>query len=114
MAKRAKSTLSKTIDRNVSRRPTHPGEILRDIVLPAVGVSVSEAARQLGVTRQTLHAILAGRSSVTAEMALRLGRFCGNGPGLWMRMQQTFDLWQAENRLDGALDKIPVHNVPAE
>jgi addiction module HigA family antidote len=114
MAKRAKSISSKTIERSMSRRPTHPGEILRDIVLPAVGVSVSEAARQLGVTRQTLHSILAGRSSVTAEMALRLGRFCGNGPGLWMRMQQAFDLWQAENRLNGALDKIPVHNVPAE
>jgi len=114
MAKRAKSILSKTTERKVGRKPTHPGEILRDIVLPAVGISVSEAARQLGVTRQTLHAILAGRSSVTAEMALRLGRFCGNGPGLWLRMQQTFDLWQAENRLNGALDKIPVHNVAAE
>ena len=114
MAKQAKSTLSKTTERKIARRPTHPGEILRDIVLPAVGVSVSEAARQLGVTRQTLHAILSARSAVSAEMALRLGRFCGNGPGLWLRMQQAFDLWQAENRLNGALDKIPVHNVAAE
>jgi antitoxin HigA-1 len=114
MAKRARSTSSKITERKRARRPTHPGEILRDIVLPAVGVSVSEAARQLGVTRQTLHAILAGRSSVTAEMALRLGRFCGNGPGLWLGMQQSFDLWQAENRLDDELDKIPVHNVAAE
>jgi addiction module HigA family antidote len=117
MAKQSKSTLSRTTDRNVrrsGRRPTHPGEIIRDFVLPELKMSVSEAARQLGVTRQTLHAILSGRSAVTAEMALRLGRFCGNGPGLWMRMQQAFDLWQAENRLDGALDKIPIHQVAAE
>src|SRR6266446_1126422 len=117
MAKQSKSTSSKTTERAVrrlGRRPTHPGEILRDFVLPELNMSISEAARQLGVTRQTLHAILSGRSAVTAEMALRLGRFCGNGPGLWLRLQQTFDLWQAENRLNGALDKIPVHNVAAE
>jgi plasmid maintenance system antidote protein VapI len=47
-------------------------------------------------------------------MALRLGRFCGNGPGLWMRMQQAFDLWAAQNQLRGKLDHIPVHNVAAE
>jgi antitoxin HigA-1 len=83
-------------------------------VLPELSMSVSEAARQLGVTRQTLHSILSGRSAVSAEMALRLGRFCGNGPGLWMRMQQAYDLWQAADRLDGSLDKIPVHKTAAE
>ena len=117
MAKQSKSTSSKTIERKPrrgGRRPTHPGEILRDFVLPELKISISEAARQLGVTRQTLHAILSSRSAVTAEMALRLGRFCGNGPGLWMRMQQAFDLWQAEARLDGELDKIPIHQVAAE
>ncbi len=117
MAKQAKSISSKTIERSgprTRRRPTHPGEIVRDFVLPELGISVSEAARQLGVTRQTLHSILSGRSAVSAEMALRLGRFCGNGPGLWMRMQQAFDLWQAENRLNGELDRIPVHQVAAE
>lgn len=113
MAKRTKSTLSRTIDRRTPRRPTHPGEIVRDIVLPELKLSVSEAARQLGVTRQTLHSILSGRSGVTAEMALRLGRFCGNGPGLWMRMQQAFDLWQAETRISGDLDDIPIHRVEA-
>jgi addiction module HigA family antidote len=116
MVKQSRSTSSKTTDRKLrgQRQPTHPGEILRDIVLPAVGISVSEAARQLGVTRQTLHAILSGRSAVSAEMALRLGRFCGNGPNLWLRMQQSFDLWQAEARLNGALESIPIHNVAAE
>lgn len=92
------------------RPPTHPGAILREDVLPALGLSVSEAARQLGVTRQTLHRIMAERTSITAEMAARLGRFCGNGAGLWLRMQQACDLWRAERRLGPALEKIPVHH----
>jgi len=112
-ARRATSTSSRTIDRAISRRPTHPGELFADIVLPELKMSVTEAARQLGVSRQTLHAVMAGRSAVTAEMALRLGRFCGNGPGLWLRMQQSFDLWTAERKLDGELDRIPVHQVAA-
>jgi addiction module HigA family antidote len=91
------------------RQPTHPGEILREDVLPALRLSVSEAARQLRVTRQTLHRILSGRSAVTAEMALRLGRFCGNGPDLWLRMQQAHDLWRARERLGAELETIPEH-----
>jgi addiction module HigA family antidote len=113
-AKRAKSTSSKTTELKIDRRPTHPGELFRDVVLPEVGLSVSEAARQLGVSRQTLHAIMSGRSAVTAEMALRFGRFCGNGPGLWLRMQQAFDLWQAREALQGKLDAIPVYSVETE
>lgn len=91
------------------RPPTHPGVILREDVLPALGLSVSEAARQLRVSRQTLHRILAGTSSVSPEMAVRLGKFCGNGAGLWLRMQEAFDLWHAERRLAEELDKIPAH-----
>jgi addiction module HigA family antidote len=93
------------------RRPTHPGSILREDVLPALGLSVSEAARQLGVTRQTLHRIMAEKVSVTPEMAARLGRFCGNGPGLWLRMQQACDLWRAERELRSELKRIPVHRA---
>lgn len=83
-------------------------------MLPELGLSVSEAARQLGISRQTLHAIISARSAVTAEMALRLGRFCGNGPELWMRMQQSFDLWEAGTQLRGELEKIPIHRLAAE
>jgi addiction module HigA family antidote len=93
------------------RRPTHPGAILRDDVLPALGLSISEAARQLGVTRQTLHRIMAEKVSVTPEMAMRLGRFCGNGPGIWLRMQQACDLWRAERELRSELARIPVHRT---
>ena len=82
-----------------ARAPTHPGVVLRETVLPALRMPVAEAAAHLGVTRQTLHRILSGRTSVTPEMALRLGKFCSNGPGLWLRMQQAYDLWHAENAL---------------
>jgi len=92
-----------------NRIPTHPGEILREDVLPSLGLSVSEAARQLRVSRQTLHRILAGTSAVTPDMAVRLGRFCGNGAGLWLRMQEAFDLWHAERRLAHELKKIPAY-----
>jgi addiction module HigA family antidote len=78
-------------------------------VLPALSLSVSEAARQLRVTRQTLHRVLAGKSGISPEMAVRLGKFCGNGPGLWLRMQQTFDLWHAQQHLRDELEKIPAH-----
>ena len=71
----------------------------------------SEAARQLRVTRQTLHRILAGRSAVTPEMAVRLGKFCGNGPALWLRMQQACDLWEAEQAMASQLAVIPSHLV---
>jgi addiction module HigA family antidote len=81
--------------------------MLREDVLPALKISVSEAARQLRVSRQTLHRILAGNAGVTPDMAVRLGKFCGNGPGLWLQMQQAYDLWHAEQRLADELAKIP-------
>ena len=99
------------VNQRPARRPTHPGVILRDDVLPALSLSVSEAARQLRVTRQTLHRIMAGETSITPAMAVRLGKFCGNGPGLWLRMQQNYDIWHAERELRDELRHIPAHNV---
>jgi len=90
-----------------SRSPFHPGSLLRETVLPALRMSVAEAAEHLGVTRQTLHRVMSERTSVTPEMALRLGKFCGNGPGLWLRMQQAYDLWHAEQRLREEVSRIP-------
>jgi len=76
-------------------------------VLPALRVTVTDAARQLGVSRQALHAILAERAGISAEMAVRLGKFCGNGPGLWLRMQQAHDLWKAEQAMADVVKRIP-------
>ena len=82
-------------------------------MLPALGISGSAAARQLGVTRQTLHRIMAGAHAVTPEMAVRLGKFCGNGPGLWLRMQQAYDLWRAQERLKDEVERIPTRKPAA-
>jgi addiction module HigA family antidote len=76
--------------------PAHPGAILREDVLPTFNLTVAEAARQLGVPRQMLHSILTERSAVSPETALRLGRICGNGAGLWLRMQRAHDLWHVQ------------------
>lgn len=87
--------------------PVHPGEILREDVLPALGLSVLDAAAKLGVTRQTLHRIIAHDNPrpVTPEMAVRLGKLVGNGPRLWLNLQGAYDLWQAERLVDTR--KIP-------
>jgi len=90
-----------------NRCPTHPGVLLREVVLPALDLSVTDAARKLRVSRQTLHRVLSGKMAVTPEMAVRLGKFCGNGPGLWLRMQAAYDLWHAERRMKGELRRIP-------
>ena len=89
------------------RVPTHPGAIIREDVLPSLqGMSVSAFARSLGVSRQTLHSVLAERSGVSAEMALRLGALLGNGAQLWLDMQTKFDLWQAEAKIHDELGQM--------
>ncbi len=90
----------------LKRPPVHPGKILREDVLKSLGLSVSEASRRLGVSRQQLHRILACTHPITTEMALRIGKFAGNGPQLWLRMQQAYDLWYAENKMINELSKI--------
>ena len=92
-------------ERHPDFEPTHPGFILREEVLPALQMPVSTAAKHLGITRQTLHRILAEKTAVTPEMALRIGKFCGNGPALWLRLQQAHDLWRAQTLVD--LSAIP-------
>jgi len=94
------------------RAPTHPGAILREDVLPALGLSVTAVARALGVSRQQVHRILAETAPVTPEMALRLGKFCGNGPDLWLRMQANHDLWHARKALAKEIDRIERAAVP--
>jgi len=100
------------VKRPLKRPPVHPGEVLREDVLPGLRLSVSEAARRLGISRQQLHRILACTHPITADMALRIGKFAGNGPELWLRMQQAYDLWHLERRMEDELSKIePVASV---
>ena len=79
---------------------SHPGLIIRDDVLPELQISVNEAAEQLGVSR-----VINGRSAITAEMALRVGKWVGNGPEIWLRMQGQYDLWQAKKKGDVKVKK---------
>lgn len=93
-------------NRDKDRPPIHPGEILREDILPGLMMPVSTAAKNLGVTRQALHRILAGTSAISPEMALRIGKFCGNGPEVWLRMQAAHDLWHAERAMASVIAKI--------
>jgi addiction module HigA family antidote len=88
-------------------KPMHPGEMLREDVLPALGKSKTEIARLLGISRQTLYDILDEKQPVTPGMALRIGKLLGNGPDLWINLQRTFDLAAAERELAGELKRIP-------
>lgn len=91
--------------------PMHPGELLRDEILPALGRTRTEIARLLGVSRQTLYDILEEKQPVTPAMALRLGKLCGNGPDLWLNLQKRYDLQRAERKLGEKIKAIPTLEV---
>lgn len=95
-----------SVTRPLKRPPVHPGEILREDVLNDLDLTVTKAAKRLGISRQQLHRILSCTHPITIDVALRIGKFTGNGPGLWIRMQQAYDLWHAENRMKDELSKI--------
>ncbi len=76
--------------------PPHPGEIIKEDVLAAEDLSVTDAARQLGVTRVTLSRLLNGKTGVSVDMALRLAQWLRTTPEVWLRMQEACDLWQAK------------------
>lgn len=83
--------------------PPHPGETLREDVLPALGLTVTEAARQLGVSRVSLSRMLNGKAAISPDMALRLEAWLGgpqNGPSAesWLRGQMAYDIWRARKQ----------------
>jgi len=88
-------------------RPMHPGEMLREDILPALARSKTEIAKLLGVSRQTLYDILDEKQPVTVNMALRLGKLCGDGPRIWLAMQQAYDMQIAEREMAAEIEKIP-------
>src|SRR6202140_1280303 len=95
------SILKTTIREEVMERrnglpPVHPGEIIKEDILPSVGLSVTDAAKALGVSRQMLHDIMAGRKPLSAVMCLKVSRLFGSTPELWMRLQAAHDLKKAE------------------
>ena len=77
--------------------PPHPGEIIRELCLEPLGLSVTEAADGLGVSRKTLSTILNGRAGISPEMALRLAIAFDTSPESWLNQQSQYDLWQTRN-----------------
>lgn len=87
--------------------PTHPGEILREVVLPATGVSKTQIAEMLGISRQALHVLLAERQSITPVMAHKLGRLFGNSPEFWSNLQSRYDLAVTGEAMREELERMP-------
>lgn len=92
----------------------HPGGLLRDWVLPALDLSVSQAARDLQITRQSLHRILAGQAAITPDMAVRLERLCGVPSQFWLSRQQLHELGRVRESNRELLPLIPSHKLPAD
>lgn len=94
--------------------PPHPGEVLKSLCLEPLGLSVTEAAEALGVSRKTLSSILNGRAGISPEMAIRLSMAFGTSAESWLNQQSMFDLWQAERR--GPKPRVrrfkPTHREP--
>lgn len=88
-------------NRELTRRPTHPGEMLREDFLPDYGLTVAGLAEAAGVSRQSVNELLGGRRAVSPEMALRLGRLFGNSPEFWLNAQRAVDLWDATQSIKG-------------
>ncbi|MEA5544549.1 HigA family addiction module antitoxin [Limnoraphis robusta CCNP1324] len=76
--------------------PPHPGEVLRELCLEPLGLTVTDAAEALGVSRKTLSAILNGRAGISPEMAIRLSKAFGTSAESWLNQQMQYDLWVAE------------------
>jgi addiction module HigA family antidote len=94
--------------------PVHPGEIIKEDILPSAGLSVTAAAKALGVSRQMLHDILAQRKPMSAVMCLRVSRLFGGSPEVWMRLQAAYDLKKAaQNKkvMERVLRIVPVKPV---
>jgi antitoxin HigA-1 len=95
--------------RDKNRRPTHPGEILLEDVLPEIGITQTEFAERLKVSRRTVSEILHGHRSITPDMAIRIARLIGGTADGWLRMQQAVDLWDLEHnnsRLYGSIKRM--------
>jgi addiction module HigA family antidote len=80
--------------------PPHPGEIIRELCIEPLDLTVTETAEALGVARKTLSTLLNGRAGISPEMALRLSKVFGRTPEGWLRLQLQFDLWKAEQSID--------------
>ncbi len=89
-----------------TRAPSHPGDLMREIIEEQAELSVTEAARRMGISRQVLHAALRNPTAVSADMALRFAQLVGGQPELYLRMQENLYLWAAQQQLGARLARI--------
>ena len=85
---------------NEMYNPPHPGEVLKELYLEPLELTVTDAAKGLGITRKTLSAIINQRQGISPEMALRLSKAFNTSPDLWIKMQMKFDLWKAQENVN--------------
>ena len=90
--------------------PPHPGEVLKELCIVPLGITITEAADAMGISRKTLSAIVNGRAGITATMAIRLGKAFGTTPESWLNQQTQYDLWTAER--SGRPIKVRKLSVP--
>lgn len=90
----------------IKRRPTHPGEFLREDFLPDYGLTVARLAEAVGVSRQSINDLLRERRALSPEMALRLARLFGNSPEFWLNAQRAVDLWDAAQSIKAEVARI--------
>ena len=95
--------------RNPNRRPTHPGALLREDVLPALGFSQAKLAELIGVSRLTVSQLLHEHRALSPDMALRLEKLTGTSAESWAKMQQAVDLWEARQQPERfqAIQRLP-------
>ena len=93
----------------IQRKPTHPGEILREDVIKPLGLTVTEAARRLGVTRKTLSALLNCKASLSPEMAIKIAKATETSPESWFNMQSKIDLWKASQHNYKVMEFKEIH-----
>jgi addiction module HigA family antidote len=89
-----------------TRKPTHPGELIREDLLPETGVSQTELARLMGVSRRTISEVIHERRRLTPDIASRLAKVFNSTPEMWLNMQQAVDLWEAKKNHGRDYDKI--------
>ena len=90
----------------IKRRPSHPGEMLREDFMPDYELNVSALAKALGVSRQSIKELVLERRAVSPQMAIRLGRLFGNSAEFWLNAQRAVDLWEASQELKSEVAKI--------
>lgn len=93
----------------IQRKPTHPGEILREDVIKPLGLTVTEAAKRLGVTRKALSALINCKASLSPEMAIKIAKATETSPESWFNMQSKLDLWKASQHTYKVVEFKEIH-----